>query len=262
MPGCIRPGVAPHEIAVGPGISSRTIQAASTRWRHGELALGYVYVLLSLLVGLWYLRLLAPSLANVLFWPGFNQTGYQAYLVDIANAALVSATPTSPALDLLTAYTMPKTYTSRELTTTYYASYARRLVFTELVSLEYIVPVLRNISVAAAKGVEMQQCWVDFNRSWEVAHTDARQARCATKYATNAAAYYESVLRNIDFAAFLATFGGPGNEFTVAIQLALQASPEGVAWLASVATADTTVAEEIAYWRRHGLVEYRSLWAN
>ncbi|EQC36644.1 hypothetical protein SDRG_06082 [Saprolegnia diclina VS20] len=249
----------------GPHLSLQYLHAPRSTPRHYHVVAGFAYVLFSLLVAAYYLQLLAPSLTNVLFWPGLNQSGYQAYLIDAANAALATASVAAPVSSPLSRFAIPMTYYG-SLTppeTTYYATYARRIALTELISLEEVIPMLRTMHITNAKGVRAQQCWVDWNKTWEVAHTTARQARCANNYAPNGAVYYESVLRNVNVTAFLAAYGGVGNEFTVAIQTALLATPAGSDWLTHMTTLrHGSVADEIAQWRTHGLREYRQLWHN
>ncbi|OQS03739.1 hypothetical protein THRCLA_21080 [Thraustotheca clavata] len=95
----------------------------------------------------------------------------------------------------------------------------------KLVDLEFVVLILRTIPAGWAKNPMMQQCWVDFNKTREVAHTDARQARCASKYTNNGAVYYESMLRNINMTDFFVKYSGPDNIFTISIKLALLETP-------------------------------------
>ncbi|RQM25968.1 hypothetical protein B5M09_000805 [Aphanomyces astaci] len=66
-------------------------------------------------------------------------------------------------------------------------------------------------------GLPTQYCWVDFDKTFEMAHTAARQARCASMYHANAAVHYEAMLRNIPWAKWETSFGGPNGSFTRAI---------------------------------------------
>ncbi|KDO17774.1 hypothetical protein SPRG_16474, partial [Saprolegnia parasitica CBS 223.65] len=259
---CAKNAVKPFAASLaGPHLSHQYVHVT----RRYHVVAGFAYVVFSLVTAAYYLQLLAPSLTNVLFWPGFNQSGYQAYLIDAANAALTTASMAAPVSSPLSSYVMPTTYygSSTPPMTAYYATYARRIAQTELIPLKEAIPMLRAMPIAYAKGVRTQQCWVDWLKTWEVAHTNARQARCVAKYASNGAVYYESVLRNVNVTAFLAAYGGVGNEFTVAIQTALLATPAGRAWLDKMTTLrHGSVEDEIAQWRTHGLDEYRHLWHN
>ncbi|KDO29408.1 hypothetical protein SPRG_05945 [Saprolegnia parasitica CBS 223.65] len=221
-----------------------------------RVLLGVAYLALSMGCSLLYVQVLTVSFANDLWWSHYNATGYEAFLVDVANDAL--QTRPNGALDVLHA-PMDKRYSADASTTTFFATYARRLALVELTTLEYAVTNLRALGALWVPYMNVQHCWVDFNRTFEVAHTTARQERCERNYRRNAAVYLEATLRNVVWDDFIATWGGASGMFTIAIQLALEETAAGRRWLQSTATAraSTRVDAEVAYWSAHHLVRFQ-----
>ncbi|OQR80833.1 hypothetical protein THRCLA_23438 [Thraustotheca clavata] len=106
-----------------------------------------------------------------------------------------------------------------------------------------------------------QYCWVDFNKTFAIAHTSARQARCAASYSINGAVYLESLLRNTNWTQFEISWG---NYFDIAVLSALRASSFGLLWIKQ--TQDvylrTSTSDEIAYWIQQGIKHYTLQWQN
>ncbi|OQR88393.1 hypothetical protein ACHHYP_06836, partial [Achlya hypogyna] len=155
-------------------------------------------------------------------------------------------------------YASPISYTNVQPT------YARHIIFNELTTIEYAVPHLRRLSASWSMRMNVQWCWVDFNQTFEVAHTVARQQRCLDNFRSNAAVYIEATLRNQVWDDYIAIWGGDNGPFTVAVQLPLMESTAGRAWLATVAQArnTTSVDEELVYWRSFGLERFQLQWQN
>ncbi|OQR84732.1 hypothetical protein ACHHYP_13011 [Achlya hypogyna] len=222
---------------------------------------GVVYLIVSMVCTISYVRTLSDAFANDLWWEHYNTSGHEAFLVDVANHAL--ALSGNGSLSLLN-MTTTKAYASYRSSTRFYATYPRRLIQLELTTIEYAITNLRTLTTSWMLFMNTQHCWVDFNRTFEVAHTDARQARCAARYTMNAAVYVEATLRNTNWADFIIAFGGAGGYFTTAIQLALEESEAGRHWLNTTAAARAimTVAAEAAYWRSFGLAHFQLQWQN
>ncbi|KAF0708741.1 hypothetical protein As57867_006216, partial [Aphanomyces stellatus] len=143
-------------------------------------------------------------------------------------------------------------------------TYARQLVLSELTDLTYAVTNLRTLSPWWFVKTNTMFCWIDFNTTFEVAHTVARQARCEAKYKANAAVYIESMLRQQVWADFVSAWGGSGSMWNVTYQEALDATPTGRRWLQQTTTARsiTSVAQEVAYWRSFQVDRFQLQWQN
>ncbi|OQS06729.1 hypothetical protein THRCLA_20299 [Thraustotheca clavata] len=234
------------------------VHLLSQKYPKAEATLGFFYIWLSLASGIVYLHLLNPSFSNDLWWANYNLSGHQAFLIDISN--LVVASTPSGTFDLLAPEaTMLKNYSESVSHTSVYDTYARHLILNELTTPEYAVTNLRTLSASWSMRMCTQMCWIDFNRTFEIAHTLGRQKRCATNYAHNGAMYMEAILRNIEWKKYITAWG---NYFTVAMQSGLQESPQGRAWIAatSVALASTTIPQELVYWAANEITIFQLQW--
>ncbi|KAF0689303.1 hypothetical protein As57867_019173, partial [Aphanomyces stellatus] len=147
-----------------------------------EAAGGLVYLVFTIVLSIVYLATLTPTMANDLWWVGFNATGAQSYLVDLINMQLnLRANGT---LDLTAnRYGIAKDYSNFYTPLQVSTTYTRSVVTEYTHDLRGIIPSLMLYTTPT--NVQTQFCWVDFNRTWEVAHTDARQARCYARYKDN-----------------------------------------------------------------------------
>ncbi|OQS03224.1 hypothetical protein THRCLA_04481, partial [Thraustotheca clavata] len=224
---------------------------------------GTIYLICSLGTSLWYINILQPSFANDLWWPNYNVTGHQAFLIDLVNQYLT--THSSGNLDLLgSSSIIQKTYSSIEPTTNIYSPYIHNIILGKLVAIEYAVTQVRQLSTYWCMRVNVQHCWVDFNKTFEMAHTAIRQQRCINHYKDNAAVYMEAILRNQPWQQYLKTWGGNGLRFNVAIQRALEESQQGRDFLAemSISYNATSVTQEFTYWKRYNFTYFQLQWQN
>ncbi|KAF0715686.1 Aste57867_3246 [Aphanomyces stellatus] len=192
-----------------------------------EAIAGLVYLVLSLSCSMGFLTMLAPSMANDLYWPHYNITGFEAFLIDLVNAKLQT---TSNFVNALAPdATTSKSYAGLETQSTFEPNYARRLLYSKLNATKLAVQAMRDTPPTQTQNIYGHYCWVDFERRWDIAHTPARSARCLTKYSTNAAIYLETLFRNIDWALFLQL---NSKRWNAVIGNALRETPPGQAWLA------------------------------
>ncbi|KAF0713656.1 hypothetical protein As57867_004249, partial [Aphanomyces stellatus] len=144
-------------------------------------------------------------------------------------------------------------YTPLQVSTTY-----TRSVVTEYThDLRGIIPSLMLYTTPT--NVQTQFCWVDFNRTWEVAHTDARQARCYARYKDNGAVYWESLCRLIDWNAWLVA---SQSNFDTAIGNTLRQTAAGYQWLNQTAYGYKNLDAEVAYWVSMGVTKYEIQFTN
>ncbi|EQC37695.1 hypothetical protein SDRG_04724 [Saprolegnia diclina VS20] len=225
---------------------------------------GVAYVVVAVVTGIYYLLLLRPSFSNDLWWSGYNISGYEALLVDLVNNELTTR-QFSGAVDLLAPrMAMRKLYTAPTSLSLIAPTYARRLLYIELTSPDYAIPNLRATKAQKLVWLSTQLCYVDFERRLELAHTAARQRRCASRYAANGAVYMEATLRNTNFDEYLAVYGGPGGWFSVGVETALEASAYGRQWLRKTSSArnETSVADELAHWYSRNITSFQMQWTN
>ncbi|OQR89744.1 hypothetical protein ACHHYP_06085 [Achlya hypogyna] len=224
---------------------------------------GVAYVLLSLASSVWYLTILAPSFTNDLWWAGYNVSGHQAFLVDLVNQLLVTHT-TGTFDPLAPSAVVAKSYSAIVSTTLVWPTDVRAYTLGRLTSLEYAVVNLRRLSASWSFRMNSQPCWVDFNATFEVAHTLARQQRCRDRYQANAAVYIEAILRNQNMAAFLTHWGAADHLYDTTYQRGLRETQRGRDFLASLPTErpTTSVEQELAYWRSFNVTHFTLQWQN
>ena len=138
---------------------------------------------------------------------------------------------------------------------------SRRIIFEQLDKVDYAIRALRTQSIFNTAITYTAHCWLDFNRTLEIAYTTQRLSRCRATEQDNGAVYMESILRNVDWIKWRDSYG-PG--FQIAYGLALKETRNGEAWLAttSAALAVTSFDDEVAYWQTHGITRYTICWQN
>ncbi|KAF0695638.1 Aste57867_13560 [Aphanomyces stellatus] len=222
---------------------------------------GLFYLVFTLASGVSYVTFLGPSMTNNLYWPHYNATGYQVFLIDLLNIKL-QTTSHDDSVDVLSVdATILKSYASLAVQPDFYNNYARRVLLSELNTLEKGIQGMRSTVPSRMASPYVQYCWVDFNRRWDIAHTDARSQRCRQRYQNNAAVYLELLARNVDWGEFL---DANSESWPVVIGAALQAAPDGAQWLADRPThaKALTVDAEVAYLIALKLTRYQLQWQN
>ncbi|KAF0720156.1 Aste57867_511 [Aphanomyces stellatus] len=217
---------------------------------------GLLYLAFTLVLSLYYLTMLTPAMANDLWWVGFNASGAQSYLIDTFNNQLnLHGNGTMDVQKNI--YALPKDYSSYYTPIQVSPIYARAVLASMASDLRRIIPFLRALS--SPENIQTQFCWIDFNHTWEVAHSDLRQQRCHGRYIKNAAVYWESLLRLIDWDMYMAS---AQTRFDLAMGNALKQSVAGREWLKSTPYAFQTLDAEVAYWQQAGLRMFQLQYSN
>ncbi|KAF0690301.1 Aste57867_18327 [Aphanomyces stellatus] len=228
------------------------------------VAAGLVYLFLTISCGMWYVSLLAPTLSNDFYWPHFNASGYQVFLMDLINVKLQTRVDAGGSVDvdlLAVDAITAKLYNTPDVQTEFEPNYARRVFFSEMTSLRQGVQAMRTTSIGYAAYIKAQYCWVDFQQRWDIAHTESRSARCRARYSHNAAIYLETLVRNFDWNRFVA-LNGAG--WRTVIANALLETPDGARWLADrpSQSLQLDVDAEVRYLERQNLTAYTLFYDN
>ncbi|EQC27632.1 hypothetical protein SDRG_14543 [Saprolegnia diclina VS20] len=221
-------------------------------------ALGLLWLWLVLVPSFYYLTLLQPHLANDLFWPNYNASGYQIFVIDLLNA-LLESTPDASTVDL-SLEMVDARYDGVLPNAMVHPTYAMALLTTSRSSLEGAIISLRNTSLNSVHWLPTQYCWIDFDKTFELAYTESRQKRCFHRYAANGAVYLEAVYRNMDWSAYVAKYGSRNSNLWWAILRGLESSQRGVDWMKTVASVSTLVPAEVVYWQRAGIEVFHYQW--
>ncbi|KDO24867.1 hypothetical protein SPRG_09512 [Saprolegnia parasitica CBS 223.65] len=207
----------------------------------------------------YYLVPLSYTFGNDLWWPGYNSSGYALFLVDAINNILEQP-PEDTIIDL-SALKMAKSYApSTRLVPEPHPTHARALLLTKLTFIEYAIANIRNTSADQTLMVPTHFCYVDFDRRWELAHSNARQARCEARYRANGAVYLAAILRNQNWTSFMRVYG---EHLQVAVLNAVTSSgTAGHAWLNATAHCSSSLQDEAAHWRSFGVTHFTLQWQN
>ncbi|KDO25665.1 hypothetical protein SPRG_08964 [Saprolegnia parasitica CBS 223.65] len=204
-----------------------------------------------------YLEVSQVTLANDLAWATFNSTGIHAYIATYFNHALLLGNLSSP-LDL-TLQSLPGSFGASTHTLTIPGNVGVRYELQYVTNLMQTIQGLRGSSANDVAWIATSYCYVDLNRTWSLAHTSKRAARCASM-GSNGAVFLETVLRNIDGAEWLASYG---ESFDVGIARALRSSASGQQWLeTTLSPISLSLLDEATYWTTHGVAEFKAQWQN
>ncbi|KAH9101708.1 hypothetical protein AeMF1_021564 [Aphanomyces euteiches] len=200
-----------------------------TRREAADAIAGKLYLVVTLTLSAIYLSLLEPAMANDLWWAGFNASGAQSFVIDLYNKKLNLNASEMDLTVAAAAAAVPKAYAQ------FYTPIEVSPVYPRLVLDAYsadLATIIRGlVTQPGPEQIATQYCWIDLNRTWQVAHTDARQRRCSARYSDNGAVYWESILRLIDWNLYMAMYyGGP---FNATIGNALRKTRQGQTWLAT-----------------------------
>ncbi|OQR94705.1 hypothetical protein ACHHYP_01007, partial [Achlya hypogyna] len=217
-------------------------------------AIGFVYVVAAVGLGTGVLTILATYLENNLFWPTFLSSDMPSAVTALFNERLALSNGSFVPLDMVAPNAVIP------LIVDIYDSYPRLVLYTELKDMTLAASSLRQLAPSEVAFMMSQYCWLDLQQMWELAHTRRRQARCKTRYATNAAVYLEVVFRNIDVDGWMDLYGPffHGN-----IGDAVTKTPTGATWLEALETHTwVSIETEVAYWQRFGCTTFELQWAN
>ncbi|KAF0697119.1 Aste57867_12113 [Aphanomyces stellatus] len=100
-------------------------------------------------------------------------------------------------------------------------------------------------------------CYVDLQRRWELALSDASQLRRA-KEIQNGAVFLETLLRNVNWDDLMSLWG---EYLTRSIFAELKMSTDGRNWFTTLQP-PIGQTDEVVYWQSHGISEYTTQWQN
>ncbi|EQC34349.1 hypothetical protein SDRG_08121 [Saprolegnia diclina VS20] len=186
------------------------------------------------------------------FWPGWQSMHTALPLSGIVRGRLL-LDPSWPSLDLTALALAPSDAMGTP------PAYPRRLMYQDLTSLHAAVVGLRALHTSHLSTMVSAYCWADLDRRWALGHTAARQMRCESHYASNAAVYLEAILRNVDVATWndVARFQGMIGDPIAS------SSADGLAWVASLDDVPRrSIDDEVGVWQQHGCTSFTLQWAN
>ncbi|KAF0715640.1 Aste57867_3267 [Aphanomyces stellatus] len=223
---------------------------------------GLTFLAITTAMTIYYLICLSPYTQNDYFWTMFNATGTQTFMTDVYNSQLWN-TFEARELPLFTRdAASPKDYSLSDTAMTIQATDARRIAMEQLNLLPVLIAGLRRQATLQTTSALTCYCWLDFDQTWQVAHTAGRQARCQTMYSHNGVVYMEAMLRNTDWRAWYADWG-PLFEVTYGSAIR-ERGDAGMAWLNQTTSAvhSFSVQAEIEFWATYNITQYILPWHN
>ncbi|KDO25728.1 hypothetical protein SPRG_09027 [Saprolegnia parasitica CBS 223.65] len=194
---------------------------------------GAIYVSVAIYSSAAYLDVAQGTFVNDLIWPRFNMTGAHLFLAQWMaspphHLLLDAARTDSIALTNSLAINGLGMYNDTKASILVAPQQGARVQYTSLIALDEAIVGLRSLHPCDAPWVFTPYCYLDLDRTWEMANSRSRQARCLTK-TQNGAVYLASLLRNVDLRACW------GDAFEVGFATELRRSTAGIAFLASIA---------------------------
>ncbi|KAF0689943.1 Aste57867_18636 [Aphanomyces stellatus] len=229
--------------------------ARRSPWRQSiECAVGYTYLAGTLVSSSYYVGIAVPYLSNDVWWPAFQTSDAAAFLATLFNTHLATTSALTNVPLVQVGLSFPATNMPL------YPAYARVVQF-ERQSLANSIAELQSLAPNDLWYMPVQYCWLDFDKTWSVAHTAARQTRCWTRYHDNGAVYMESILRNVIWSKLMA-------QHAASIETVVGSVPvttaNGRTWWASLQQHNglPAIPSEVAYWQAKGLTHYTIQWQN
>ncbi|CAK4187628.1 unnamed protein product, partial [Aphanomyces euteiches] len=219
--------------------------------------LGFGYMGLSIGSSYTFLRLTESTMTNDFWWATFDLNNTQAYLSNWFNAQLTTmfnrATVHFNDLERALLVTMQNTTDPNVNCPPAYSS----MIQDEVNSLPNVISALRQMKSCDILWIFSAYCFVDFEQTWELANSLARQERCRRQYATNGAVYLDGLFRNNHKLALCW-----GDAWDIAIFGTLRESNAGIAWMDKTLAAELSVVDEVTFWKEHGISHYSTQWQN
>ncbi|KAF0700750.1 Aste57867_8703 [Aphanomyces stellatus] len=174
-----------------------------------------------------YLGLTQSTMADDFWSEGFNASGHQTFLATRFNNQLQTTNRALllDRLDNLIHSDLSQDYASTGTTVLVAPLYASAIQV-EVNTLSAVVQGLRTMDSCLLPWIASSYCYVDFNRTWGMAGTTARQEACHLER-SNGAVYLDAILRNANEWARLMQCWG--TSFDGAIFAPLFQSTRGVA---------------------------------
>ncbi|ETV96418.1 hypothetical protein H310_10564 [Aphanomyces invadans] len=229
------------------------------RFSDARIFCGFAYLAITLALSARFVVTLGEYTTNDFYWANFNTTGMQSFLADLCNAKLpLVYVPTL--IDFNRSMAIPKDYSGANTRVVVSPARARSFLL-QSIPLDQIIPALQATPFAINLLYPVPHCWVDFNRSFEMAHTAKRQRRCELNDRDNAAVYLESILRNAKFTDVVQSATFLDLNFTVFD--ALYKTDAGHTWMKYLTTHQVaSVATEAATWTSAGLTRWVTQMSN
>ena len=191
------------------------LASPSNRLDWTQKMLGLCSLSCAAIASVYFVTLVMQELRNDFFWANFADETTQTFVAWQFNTQIWHRTLPFSLFDAA--------FTPSQLIEIHPAV-SRRIIFEQLDMVDYAIRALRTQSIFNTAITYTAHCWLDFNRTLEIAYTTKRLSRCRATEQDNGAVYMESILRNVDWIKWRDSYG-PG--FQIAYGLALKETRNG-----------------------------------
>ena len=220
-----------------------------------------VYILATLTSNVLYYSVVANDLSNDYGWAGFNSTGAQAFVANVFNRQLMLTTQEPVfALDSPGHGDMSQLYNTSTTIIIWAESSARRQLYSDS-SLDVVVANLRRMHPCRLPWMFTQYCWLDMNKTWDMAATASRQARCARNMASNGARVPRDRSAEPQQPGRFGTTCW-GVSWQIGFVGYLETSRKGQTWLESIRRTTLSIEDEVRLWESHAISTFQLQWQN
>ncbi|KAG9398772.1 hypothetical protein AC1031_014089 [Aphanomyces cochlioides] len=192
-----------------------------------------------------FFAITASNMSNDFWWANYNASREHVFMARLFNDQLIFRPHGGEILIDDDKYIDGKDYSIKSsISAKFMPLYVSQVLTTDATDLITAIRGLRNMDACLSPWISVQYCWLDFNKTWEMANSIVRQARCAKRYTTNAAVHLESLLRNVNWQQLRSCCGASLN---AAFAIPLTKLPNGAKWWELVQAVTTSDAEESEY---------------
>ncbi|OQR81884.1 hypothetical protein THRCLA_11318, partial [Thraustotheca clavata] len=234
--------------------------SAQVPWQFGIWeAGGIVYVIMSVIGSYTYIYVSSTVMSNDFWWDSFNSSGHQTFLATLfTNQLQVTGSATN--LDLTNFQYADNTNLYNTIDTvlhvpTLYAT----MIQDEVNTLSNVIQGIRQMDGCKVPWIASYFCYVDFNKSWEMALSTHRQQQCALLDMDNGAVYLESYLRNVNWEEYNYCWL---TSLEIGVLSFLRSSIQGQLWIQSITKNLLPVSAEVDYWNQKGITKFITQWQN
>ncbi|RHY27343.1 hypothetical protein DYB32_006849 [Aphanomyces invadans] len=207
-----------------------------------------------------YLVVTDSTMTNDLWWASFNATGHQTFLTNwCTKQLLLSNTLDATQVDRPQYGDVENAYNTMQTSLTTAPLYPATIQAEVYSNLHVVASGLRAMRSCDMPWIATVYCYVDLNRTWEMAVSSDRQNKCQLDNA-NGAVYLETILRNTHWPAMELCWGAA---LARGVFDHLQRTSDGRAWVDSIQSRPSLpIHDEVATWVLHNVTEFAPHWQN
>ncbi|OQR89118.1 hypothetical protein THRCLA_22743 [Thraustotheca clavata] len=247
---------------LAPTLSNLCIPEISDllKWQFGVWEIGgIIYVIFSVIGSYTFIYVSDTAMTNDFWWDSFNSSGHETFLTTLFSTQLqVLGADSSLDLTKFEHADNSNLYNTTSTTFSYPVLYST-MIQDEINTLFNVVQGLRQMNGCQIPWIATYFCYVDFNRTWEMAISTSIQQRCLSRDIYNGAVYLEAFLRNVNWFELNTCWE---DSIEIAVLSYLRTSVQGIQWIQAVSNNTLSIISEVSYWNQQGISNFTTQWQN